>query len=309
MDAVDEFADNWAKAGGGGGGGGGGGQSGEGGDGRGDEPEDEGDADAILAKNGLDAASLPDDLLEALRAGRIGAAEMANWAKVAASPLGRVLASLGFVRNRLIAEPRLLTILAIEISLGCICTVLADKAARGDKFLSELDFVLANQLLISLTNTALVLALCPVAPVVAAASGGAAASIAKLPGYFLQRGPFTAAQRAGCFAYKAAFFGAVGIGTSAAGQGATMGLVKMRGDDPKTPKVELAPLSETCAAFALFMVYSANTRYQLVNSFEGRLLNKFPAAAQTAIATTVRTLNNYLGSANWIWWAKLRGLQ
>ena len=57
------------------------------------------------------------------------------------------------------------------------------------------------------------------------------------------------------------------------------------------------------------MVYSANTRYQLVNSFEGRLLNKFPAAAQTAIATTVRTLNNYLGSANWIWWAKLRGLQ
>ena len=29
----------------------------------------------------------------------------------------------------------------------------------------------------------------------------------------------------------------------------------------------------------------------------------------TATSFILRTGNNYLGSANWIWWAKYRGLQ
>ena len=57
------------------------------------------------------------------------------------------------------------------------------------------------------------------------------------------------------------------------------------------------------------MAASSNTRYQLVNSFEAYGLPALPAAARTLTSFVVRTGNNYLGSANWIWWAKFRGLQ
>ena len=67
----------------------------------------------------------------------------------------------------------------------------------------------------------------------------------------------------------------------------------------------------TASAYAVFMAASSNTRYQVVNSFEGNLLPRLPGgpAAQTLTSFVVRTYNNYLGSSNWIWWAKFRGLQ
>lgn len=76
-------------------------------------------------------------------------------------------------------------------------------------------------------------------------------------------------------------------------------------------QVDLAPVLPTAAAYATFMAASSNTRYQLVNSFEALCLPAIPGGArvQTLTSFVVRTLNNYLGSANWIWWAKYRGLQ
>ena len=68
------------------------------------------------------------------------------------------------------------------------------------------------------------------------------------------------------------------------------------------PEVELAPVADTATNYALFMFGSSNTRYQLVNSFEGRLLPSFPggAAVQTGVSVGVRTFNNYLGAASWM---------
>ena len=63
--------------------------------------------------------------------------------------------------------------------------------------------------------------------------------------------------------------------------------------------------------YAVFMGVSSNTRYQIVNSLEAFALPAVPGgpAVQTAASFVVRTFNNYLGSSNWIWWAKFRGLQ
>uniref|UniRef100_A0A7S0LII3 Protein RFT1 homolog n=1 Tax=Coccolithus braarudii TaxID=221442 RepID=A0A7S0LII3_9EUKA len=303
-----------ASAGDGGGDGIGGGGIGDGGSAWGSdgESEDNGeDAAALLSNKGIDPESLPDDLLRAVREGRIGSTEMDNWLAVCSSPLARSLSAIGFVRNRLLAEPRLLPVLGIELGLGCTCTMLADRAARGAQFLPEFDFVLANQVLIALTNTALVFALCPAAPVGKPGTGAASALLSSLPGYFMQGGAFSPMQRAMCFGYKAAFFAAVGVGTSAAGQATTMGLIRLRGllQPGSGPQVELAPISETAANYALFMSVSSNTRYQLVNSFEGRLLGLLPPRSRSLVSVGVRTYNNYLGSANWIWWARRRGLQ
>ena len=82
---------------------------------------------------------------------------------------------------------------------------------------------------------------------------------------------------------------------------------KMNPDNP--PQVELAPVLATSVAYAGFMSASSNTRYQLVNSFEALLLPSFPAPSRTVISATVRTGNNFVGSASWIWWAKFLGLQ
>ena len=137
----------WCLADDDGNGGGGGpvdGSGGGGGDGDGDGDGDE-SASGALAKAGLDADSLPEDLLEALKAGRIGSTELANWKSVVSNPLTKVLAMSAFIRARLLADPRLATVLGIECGVGCLSTLAAEKAARGDKFRQELDFVLANQ--------------------------------------------------------------------------------------------------------------------------------------------------------------------
>ena len=74
-------------------------------------------------------------------------------------------------------------------------------------------------------------------------------------------------------------------------------------------EVELAPVLETAGAYAVFMGVSSNTRYQIVNSLEAYGLPAVPPALRVPTSFIVRTFNNYLGSSNWIWWAKFRGLQ
>ena len=205
--------------------GGGGGSSGGGdggGVGRGWGSED--------GASGGDDDALPPALLAALAAGRIGAVEIANWKALLRHPLSRALASVGYLRDRLLAEPRLVTMLGIELALGCGCTLAADLAARGDAFLREADFVLTNQILIALTNTALVLMLSPAAAVAAPpAAGTRGGALAALPGYFLQKGRFSSRQRLACFALRGVQFSAVGAAASSLGQGLTYGLVALRG--------------------------------------------------------------------------------
>lgn len=299
---------------GGGSGGSGFGDGGGGGDGGDDDGDEEVDVTSMLSDAGLETDQLPNDLMDALKSRRIGPEELSNYKSVLGSPLTRALATSAYIRCRLISEPRLTSVLAIEIFVGCLSTLAAEKAARGDAFRKELDFVLANQVLIVLTNVALVLALTPTAAVAAPpAAGTLGASFAALPGFFAQQGPFTAAQRAACFVSKALQFSAIGSLTSGVGQAVTISLVTARThmDPDNAPTVQLAPVLPTASAYAVFMAASSNTRYQIVNTIEARYLSAVPggASAQTIVSFLVRTYNNYLGSSNWIWWAKYRGLQ
>ncbi len=132
----------------GGGGGGSGASGGSGGDdenGDGDDGE-RNNVQALLAKAGLDSdAAVPEAVLGALEAGRIGAKELANWKVVQGSGLLSLIAASRYVLARLLADPRLPSVLAAEVAVGAVSLILAEKAARGDKFIKELDFVLANQ--------------------------------------------------------------------------------------------------------------------------------------------------------------------
>ena len=246
----------------GGGGGGGGAISDGSGDGGGDEDDDT-TPEAALSKAGLDADSLPDDVLAALRAGRIGASELVNWNSIVDNPVCRMLAASAFLRNRLLASPQLVSVLGIEITLGLASVLAAEKSARGKNFAKEIDFVLANAMLIVVTNIFIVLALTPAAAIAAPpAAGTYSAWASQLPGFFLQPGSFTPVQRASCFLTKAALFSVLGAGSSSIGQGATLALVDMRTklNPEDAPTVKLAPVLPTAAAFATFMAFSSNTR-------------------------------------------------
>ncbi len=302
------------ESGGGGGRGPGSGEGGGGGGGGGEGDDEAADVSAALARAGLEAEQVSADVLAALAEGRIGAKELSNWAKVLEQPLSRLLAHSSYIRDRLLAAPSLMSVIRIEIAVGCISTIAAEKAARGERFLYELDFVLANQALIVLTNLALVCALAPVAPVMPPPTPGTlAAWYGALPGFFLESGAYTASQRAACFFSTAAQFSLVGAVTSSIGQALTLSLAAMRTrlnpDDP--PNVELAPIAPTAKAFAQFMAVSTNTRYQTLNSIEAHVFPILPGgkAVATASRVVLRTYNNYLGSANWIWWARQCELQ
>ena len=224
--------------------------------------------------------------------------------------IARLCDKIPLVRSRLLADQRILSVLAIEIFLGCALTLLADFNARGDKFLSQIDFVVANQLLITITNTLLVLALSPSVNLGPLKSGKIATFTSRLPAYVLQKGVFSPVQRLACFFLNASLFCFLGAIASSMGQGLVMGLVRLRSTiSGKAPSVELAPILVTAVNYALFMAVSSNTRYQTVNSLEGNMMHLLPASTRVPISVILRTLNNYLGSASWIWWARFRGLQ
>lgn len=288
---------------------------GGGGDGDGDDDKDEQpsfDVAKALSEAGLES-EFPADVLEAFKAGRIGAAELANWKSVVGNPLLRLLAMSGYVRARLLASSTLSTILGIEIAVGCLSTLAAEKAARGTRFGNELDFVMANQALIVVTNIALVLVLAPVAAVAPPpAAGTFAALAAKWPSFVLQKGKFSVLQRLACVATKSVQFAFIGSMTSLVGQAGTLGVLNLRSrlESGTGPGVVLPPVVPTASAYAVFMGLSSCSRYQLVNSLEAALLPRLPGgmAAQTLSSCVLRTYNSFLGSANWNWWARYRGL-
>ena len=291
--------------GGGGGGSGDGGGDDEVGGGGGDDDEasDRGETNALAGAN---PDNLPADLLEALEAGRIGGSEISNWKAAVANPLMRVLALSSYARARLLADPRLPTVLAVEIFVGCAATLAAEKSARGDRFRYELDFVLANQMLVLLTNLALVLALAPAASLAAPTVAGSLGALsASLPAFALQVGEFTALQRVASYSSRAVHFSFIGCATSLVGQASTLGLLRARSlfrDEPM-PEVDMAPALPTAAAYGSFMALSASSRYQLVSALEA-----LPWAGRTLTSCVARTFNNYIGSSNWMWWMEHRGL-
>ena len=292
----------------------GGGSGGSGGGGRDDESAGDDDDDDANARDetsalatGANPDNLPADLLEALESGRIGSSEIANWKAAVANPLMRALALSSYARARLLADPRLPTVIAVECFVGCAATLAAEKSARGDRFRYELDFVLANQMLVLLTNLALVLALAPAATLATPAAAGSLGALgASLPAFALQVGEFTTLQRAASFSSRAVHFSFIGCATSLVGQASTLGLLRVRSHlrEEPMPVVDMAPALPTAAAYGSFMALSASSRYQLVSAMEALSLK----GGRTLTSCVARTFNNYIGSSNWMWWIEHRGL-
>lgn len=228
------------------------------------------------------------------------------------SALARLLCTLspGW-RRRVLADPNFPFKVLMEETVGLGLAGLGMVAARGSEILNEIDFALCDILVGGTLNFMLVYLL---SPVYGGAAAGGANGLAALPTSLFSPGAYTVPARVASFAYKGVLFGACGFAGSLVGTGLTQVLVLARRGVAalqcrEYQGKELPDVWKTSAAWAAFMMLSANPRYQSVAGVERALFSYAPPVAAKVGSAVLRTANNVGGGANWVWWAKYIGLQ
>lgn len=314
-----------------GGGGGSGISSKESGGGGGDDEGDSGpstsyDAGSILAAAGKSLESLPEDLLAALKSGRLPKDVLERYLQLESSLLSPFLGIQGF-RERLLADPSFFVKLGIEIGIGMCAKGTAEYTKRGENFSNELDFVFANVMMALVADFCLVWLPSPTISFREKKVGTNFLQNNPLQRYFstcpdnafqkVPSGyqPFTLAQRAGAPLRNGLKLLGVGFGASLFGVGCTNALIFARqlldsGFQPQNPPQDVFTMS---AAYASYMALSSNLRYQVIAGvIEERgieaFLGKYPRLCNL-LSFAVRTGNTYLGSLMWVDYIRLLGLQ
>lgn len=278
-----------------------------------------------LAAAGKKLESFPADFAAALAAGRVSLTALTTWLALEKNPLYRVLlfrGGQGF-RERLLGDSLFLNKLAIEVGVGVCTKLAAEKAKRGDNFVVEADFVVANVIMALFADFMLTWLPAPTLPL-SAGLPKAASAFQK----FWQACPdnafqiatvsrnFSLLQRGGAIVRNGAKLFVVGTGASFIGTGCTNGLVAVRrAMNPDMPKqTEDMDLVKQSLAYGLYMSVSSNLRYQILagiveeRGIEKVLGHKYPLAS-TAASFIARTGNTFVGSLLWVDFVRLVGLQ
>jgi hypothetical protein len=284
-----------------------------------DDTQEETHAESqALTLAGLARADMPADLLAALASGHIGLGAVRNYARLVSmlnlraplvrGALGWALAN-EFMRNRLILNPHLASVLALEMSVGVWLRLVAETCERGPSAPSP--WTPLTMGLALWTNVAMVVALAPVAVLgPRIPRRGLRGWLGALPASCFELGPFSPAQRAGCWLLKAVEFGAAGAATSLIASALAAGGYRARrrlfGLLP--PKIE--PL-RSALAFGTFVGLLSSTRYQLVNALEAWLLPLLRLTAAGPLATLcsglLRAGNAWAGGRTFVQWKRLLG--
>jgi len=299
------------------------GPTGGGDDGDGDGGNGAAPAAAILAGKAVE--TLPAELAQALKDGKLPAEILQRYLDMSKNPFFAWLMSFGGFRERLLADPSFMIKVAIEVGIGICTKTTAEYAKRGENFNSQLDFVFANLVMALIADFMLVWLPAPTF----AAGGAAAASkapnaLARIfagcpdnafqkvpPGYT----PFTLGQRAGAVVRNGAKLFGVGLFASLLGVGITNSLVGLRSilDPTFVPLNDPQNVLVMSGAYGVYMASSSNLRYQILAGIvEERGIEvafKSNPALCAALSFVVRTGNTFLGSLLWVDFLSLLGLQ
>ena len=198
---------------------------------------------------------------------------------------------------RLAADPNFAFKLGMELlnDFSMITLLhLNEKGLQG--YLKNLDFI-GTQYLVSLCNdTSLVWLLAPTAAAAAAPKGALGKLAASLPTHIFAKGPFSMQHRVGAYFYKMALYMCIGTCTG------TLGTCAVNAASPE----QHTAVGKSAFAWAMFMGFSANTRYNIVNGIE-RVLDTVLGRQQAmlrAVVVGLRLGNNYLGGLTWVVWSR-----
>jgi hypothetical protein len=218
-------------------------------------------------------------------------------------------------RRRVAADPDFPFKVLMEETVGLGLAASGMIAARGKEILDELDFAFCDIAVGATLNFILVYLLSPVALVSGISpKTGLSKAISELPANMFATGSFSLPQRLAGFLYKGTLFAVCGFVGSVVGTSMSQGLIQLRrtmakghGDEP--PRKALPNLAITSAAWAGFMFFSSNPRYQAVAGLERALFSNVPEAVAKVGCASARTINNVVGGAIWVWWARALGIQ
>eukprot|EP00850_Spirogloea_muscicola_P023580 SM000369S13626 [mRNA] locus=s369:66208:68462:+ [translate_table: standard] len=306
-------------------------QGGDAADGEGDEdfgPVLDGDVvERILADKGT---TLPLDMAEAARTIGLPTLLLSRYCELqgAAWPLSPAIRTNALLRNRMLADPSFLFKVATEVLIDSGCATFAEYQKRGEDFWNEFEFYMADLLVGIALDVALVGMLAPIVRFGAPPSNSSrglrarlARSLAALPNSIFEAPSpgrrFTLGQRTATYFVKAGQYGASGFGCGIVGQGIANSIMilkrRLRKEDEEHGKdVKVPNLLGSAALWGVFMAFSSNTRYQVINGLE-RVVEKSVArtAPQAALAFTVaiRFANNIYGGMQFVDWARWTGVQ
>lgn len=312
------------------GGAGDGGDGGSGGGGDGDDKE-EGEFgpmlkyDEVLRETEARGVTLPFDMLEAAKTVGIPKLLLLRYLDLEGSfwPLGFAMRSCSILRNRMLADPAFLFKIGSEIVIDSCCATVAEYQKRGKDFWNEFELYVADLLVGTVVNVALVGMLAPYArigkPSISKGFlGNMQKAYAALPSsVFEAERPgcrFSVQQRLGTYFFKGIMYAGVGFGCGIIGQGiANMIMTAKRNIKTSEDDVPVPPLLKSAALWGVFLGVSSNTRYQVINGLE-RLVEASPMAKQVppvALAFTVgvRFANNVYGGMQFVDWARWSGVQ
>lgn len=302
---------------------------GSGGGGGGDGDRDDHDrsrnrSEAILAlaEAGRTFESLPKDLAEAIKAGRVPGPIVYRYFELEKSPVFRWLLNFGGFKERLLADDLFLTKVGIECGVGIFTKTAAELERRREKFMKELDFVFADVVMAIIADFMLVWLPAPTVslrPPLAVSAGPIAKFFYNCPDNAFQVAlagtSYSFLQRIGAIGRNGAKLFAVGTGASLFGVGVTNLLINVRKlfDKSFAAEAEDVPILSTSVAYGVYMAVSSNLRYQvLAGVIEQRMLEPLlhqHKIALSAICFAVRTGNTFLGSLMWVDYARWVGIQ
>lgn len=266
----------------------------------------------LLRKFGRADEVLPSDIAA------LPSAQLATYLEATKNGFVRWLAKIwpGW-RRRVAADPDFPFKVLMEETVGLGLAASGMIAARGKDILNELDFAFCDIAVGGTLNFILVYLLTPAILVGGASKGGAMGRLgqmtSKLPANAFTAGAYSVGERLSSFFYKGMLFAVCGFAGSLVGTSLSQVLVLLRRSfSSKEGGVVEKPLPNVAinsAAWAGFMFLSANPRYQTVAGIERVLFAFAPDAVAKAGSGALRTANNVVGGAIWVWWARAIGLQ
>lgn len=269
-----------------------------GGSGRGDNDGES--VEEVLRAAGRRMDDLPDVVRD------LSSGQVSSYLTATSSGISGVLGQrwVGWAR-RCAADAEFPFKVLMELTVGVGLSASGMIAARGKNIIKELDFALCDIAVGGTLNFILVYLLTPVATAVPVSS-----MLARLPSNIFVAGQYSLGARAAGFAYKGALFACAGFAGSMIANTASRGLLAIRTKlAPDTKAPPMPHLLVTSAAWAGFMIFSANPRYQAVAGMERALFAFAPDALAKSGSGALRTVNNIAGGAIWVWWARFLGLQ
>jgi hypothetical protein len=296
--------------------------SGDGGDDEGEGGNGAAPAAAILTGKAVE--TLPAELAQAFKDGKLPAEMLQRYLDLSKNPFFAWLMSFGGFRERLLADPSFMIKVAIEVGIGICTKTTAEYTKRGENFNSQLDFVFANLVMALIADFMLVWLPAPTFAVRGGAAAKAPNALARIfagcPDNAFQKvpmgyAPFTLGQRAGAVVRNGAKLFGVGLFASLLGVGITNGLVGLRSilDPTFVPLNDPQNVLVMSAAYGTYMASSSNLRYQILAGIvEERGIEavfKSNPALCAALSFVVRTGNTFLGSLLWVDFLDLLGLQ